>query len=50
MCYKTDKCDLCSEQCREAYWIELTCKNGDKMEYFVCGECYLKLKENNQDA
>lgn len=50
MYYKTDMCDLCSEKCREAYWIEITCESREKRDCFVCEECYLKLKENNQEA
>ena len=45
MYYKTDICDLCSEQCREAYWIEIICKSGEKKDYFVCEECYINLNQ-----
>ncbi len=40
MMLKKDICDLCGEECVEAYWLEVMCKNGEAQDYFVCLNCF----------
>lgn len=39
-----DVCEICGRKCIEAYWIETLQTSGEIKEYFVCLDCYYKIK------